>query len=100
VPAASRLARTARKGFIIRAGLEVSASTRPATARLPRRGWPARIQTITVTAEMAGLNVLSRRTACGRNGGMPPTGAGPETIPARDRRPRRPARPGAAARPG
>ena len=45
----------------------------------------ARIWTVTATAEMAGLNVLTYLTAyldeCGRNNGMPPT-ARPGTVPA------------------
>ena len=42
-------------------------------ARLAARNW-----TVTATAEMAGLNVLTYLTACldacGRNGGKPPAG--------------------------
>ena len=56
----------------------------------------ARIWTVTATAEMAGLNVLTYLTAyldaCGRNGGNAAGRARPGTIPALDRRPRGPAR--------
>ena len=52
----------------------------------------ARIWTVTATAEMAGLNVLTYLTAylddCGRNGGKPLTRPGPGTIPALERQPR------------
>ena len=61
----------------------------------------ARLWTVTATAEMAGLNVLTYLTAyldaCGRNGGKPLTGAAPGTIPALECRPRRPRRLGATA---
>ena len=56
----------------------------------------ATIWTVTATAQMAGLNILTWLTAyldqCGRNGGKPPTRASAGTVPALDRQPRRPPR--------
>jgi hypothetical protein len=77
VPAASRLIRTARKGLIIRAGLEAPASTRPATARSPRQAlpgsprqttlvWPAvrlgLVRAFMIPASMIGCITLSSAT--------------------------------------
>ena len=63
----------------------------------------ARVWTVTATAEMAGLNVLTYLTAyldaCGRNGGKPLVRPGPGTVPALERQPRRPPRLGTAAPP-
>jgi transposase len=61
----------------------------------------ARIWTVTATAEMAGLNVLTTYLTayldeCGRSGGKPLTGPG--TVPALACRTRRPPRLGTAAR--
>ena len=64
-------------------------------ARLRRRIW-----TVTATAQMAGLNVLTYLTAyldeCGRNRGKPPP-ARPGTLPALECQPRRPPHLGTAA---
>ena len=57
-------------------------------------GNAAVIWTVTATAQMAGLNLITYLTAyldeCGRNGGKPLTGAGAGTVPALERQPRRP----------
>ena len=61
----------------------------------------ARIWTVTATAQMAGLNVLTYLTAyldeCGRSHGKPPRRPGPGTVPALARRPPKPPRLGTAA---
>lgn len=60
----------------------------------------ARIWTVTATAEMAGLNVLTYLTAyldaCGRNNAKPPAGPDLGPVPALERRPRPPAHLGTA----
>jgi hypothetical protein len=67
-------------------------------ARIAARAW-----TVTATAEMADLNVLTYLTAyldaCGHNGGKPLTSPDLEPIPALGSRPRRPARLGTATPP-
>ena len=65
----------------------------------------AMIWTVTATAQMAGLNLLTWLTAyldeCGRNGGKPLARPGPGPLPALERQPRRPPHLGtAAASPG
>ena len=59
------------------------------------------IWTVTATAQMAGLNLLTWLTAyldeCGRNGGKPLARPGPGPLPALERQPRRPPHLGTAA---